>query len=84
MVSVMMSRVPWPPASVPTSSLIRMITRRPCGALVRKSFAAIKMPSLIFVAPPALRELIAAAMLSLFLVSGTIICASVANVKSAT
>ena len=79
-----MSWVPCPPASVPTSSLIKIMTRRPLGGAPSRYFAATKMPSLILVAPPILKLPNCSAILVLSLVNGTRNSASVANVKSAT
>src|SRR5579862_5275171 len=80
----MMSWVPSPPEYVATSSLIRMITRRPFGGAPSRYLAATKMPSLIFVAPPTLKSLISLAISLLSLVNGTRSCASVEKVNSAT
>jgi len=61
-----------------------MITRRPFGADLSRYSAATKMPSLMFVAPPAWNELICSAILVLSFVSGVRNSASVENVNSAT
>src|SRR5258708_4582064 len=61
-----------------------MITRRPLRGAVSKYFAATKIPSLIFVAPPTWNALICSASIFLSLVNGTRNSASVENVKSAT
>src|SRR5208283_352331 len=82
--SVTMSRVPCPPALVPTSSLIRMITRRPFAGAFSRYCAARNIPSLIFVAPPTWNALICRAISLLSFVNGTRISASVENVNSAT
>src|SRR5579859_3060699 len=84
MASVTISRVPCPPASVPTSSLIKIMTRRPLGGSLSRYWEARKIPSLIFVAPPAWKELICSASFALSFVKGTRNSASVEKVKSAT